>query len=136
LNEVTFRPVITPITIAFRSTTARLRYSGANPGKGEKRFPMRNPYELTFIVRNDPNDEVINSAIGQVQSWVEANQMGQVTKVDRWGRRKLAYEIDKQRDGYYVCMMGEMDPVNLTELERNLKLSPSILRYLLIRTDN
>lgn len=96
---------------------------------------MRYPYELTFIVRNDPSDEVINAAIGQVQSWVEANGMGQVTKVDRWGRRRLAYELDKQREGYYVCLTGEMDPTNLPELERNLKLSPSILRYLLIRTD-
>lgn len=97
---------------------------------------MRYPYELTFIVRNDPNDEVINAAIGQVQTWVEANDMGQVTKVDRWGRRRLAYELDKQREGYYVCLMGEIDPANLPELERNLKLSNSILRYLLIRTDH
>jgi small subunit ribosomal protein S6 len=97
---------------------------------------MRNPYELTFIVRNDPNDEVINAAIGQVQTWLEANSMGQVTKIDRWGRRKLAYEIAQQREGYYVCITGEADPENLPELERNLKLSPSILRYLLIRTDN
>lgn len=96
---------------------------------------MRYPYELTVIVRNDPNDEVINNTVGQVQSWVEANSLGQVTKVDRWGRRRLAYEIDKQREGYYVCLTGEMDPANLPELERNLKLSSSVLRYLLIRTD-
>lgn len=96
---------------------------------------MRYPYELTVIVRNDPNDEVINNTVGQVQSWVEANNLGQVTKVDRWGRRRLAYEIDKQREGYYVCLTGEMDPANLPELERNMKLSSSVLRYLLIRTD-
>jgi small subunit ribosomal protein S6 len=96
---------------------------------------MRNPYELTFIVRNDPSDEVINGVISQVQAWVEADNMGQVTKTDRWGRRRLAYEIDKQREGYYVCMTSEMDPVNMPELERNLKLSPNILRYLLIRAD-
>ncbi|GIL12154.1 MAG: 30S ribosomal protein S6 [Chloroflexota bacterium] len=97
---------------------------------------MRNPYELTFIVRNDPSDEVINNTITQVQTWLEANNMGQVTKIDRWGRRKLAYELDKQREGYYVCLNADVDPVNLPELERNLKLSPNILRYLLIRTDN
>jgi small subunit ribosomal protein S6 len=94
---------------------------------------MRRAYELTFIVRLDPNEEVINNAIKQVQSWVEADELGQVTKVDRWGRRKLAYEIDKQRDGYYVYMDAEMDPKNLAELERNLKLSPTILRHLIIR---
>lgn len=97
---------------------------------------MRHSYELTVIVRNDPNDEVINNTVSQVQGWVEANSLGQVTKVDRWGRRRLAYELDKQREGYYVCMTGDMDPANLPELERNLKLSPNVLRYLLIRTDN
>jgi small subunit ribosomal protein S6 len=94
---------------------------------------MRNSYELTFIVRIDPNEEVMNNSVTQVQSWVEADNLGQVTKIDRWGRRKLAYEIDKQRDGYYVCMSADIDPKNLPELERNLRLAPSILRYLIIR---
>lgn len=97
---------------------------------------MRHAYELTFIVRNDPNEETINTAITQVQAWVEADSLGQVTKIDRWGRRKLAYEIDKQRDGFYVLMNAEIDPQNLPELERNLKLSPDVLRYLLIRPGN
>jgi small subunit ribosomal protein S6 len=96
---------------------------------------MRHQYELTFIVRLDPSEEVMNNVISQVQGWVEANNLGKVNKADRWGKRKLAYEIDKQRDGYYVCMDAEIDPQNLPELERNLRLSPSILRYLLIRPD-
>jgi small subunit ribosomal protein S6 len=97
---------------------------------------MRHAYELTFIVRNDPNEETINNAVTTVQGWVETNNLGQVTKIDRWGRRKLAYEIDKQRDGFYVLMNAEIDPQNLPELERNLKLSPDVLRYLLIRPGN
>lgn len=84
-------------------------------------------------MRVDPSEEVINNTVTQVQGWVEADNLGQVTKIDRWGRRKLAYEIDKQRDGYYVLMNADIDPKNLAELERNLKLSPSVLRYLLIR---
>lgn len=93
---------------------------------------MRHTYELTFIVRVDPSEEVINNTVTQVQGWVEADNLGQVTKIDRWGRRKLAYEIDKQRDGYYVLMNADIDPQNLSELERNMKLSPTVLRYLLI----
>lgn len=104
-------------------------------GKEIIEFPMRHTYELTFIVRIDPSDEVINNTVTQVQGWVEANELGQVTKIDRWGRRKLAYEIDKQRDGYYVCMTADIDPKNLPELERNMKLSNTVLRYLLIRPD-
>ena len=93
---------------------------------------MKRAYELGFIVRLDSNEEVINDSVSQVQTWVEANELGQVTKIDRWGRRKLAYEIDKQRDGYYVFMYADIDPDNLPELERNLKLSSSILRYLIV----
>lgn len=93
---------------------------------------MRKAYELGFIVRLDPNEEVINETVSQVQVWVEANELGQVTKIDRWGRRKLAYEIDKQRDGYYVFMYADIDPLNLPELERNLKLSGNVLRYLIV----
>jgi small subunit ribosomal protein S6 len=94
---------------------------------------MKHSYELTFIARLDPNEEVINNTITQVQQWVEAGEQGSVTKLDRWGKRKLAYEIDKQRDGYYVCMFADIDGDALPELERNLKLSPDVIRYLLIR---
>ncbi|HUN05465.1 MAG TPA: 30S ribosomal protein S6 [Aggregatilineales bacterium] len=94
---------------------------------------MKHSYELTFIARLDPNEEVINNTITQVQQWVEAGEQGNVTKLDRWGKRKLAYEIDKQRDGYYVCMFADIDGAALPELERNLKLSPDVIRYLLIR---
>jgi small subunit ribosomal protein S6 len=97
---------------------------------------MKRSYELGFIVRIDPNEEVINDTVTLVQSWVEADGLGQVTKIDRWGRRKLAYEIDKQRDGYYVFMYADIDPSNLPELERNLKLSSSVLRYLIIQPDS
>jgi small subunit ribosomal protein S6 len=96
---------------------------------------MRNTYELAFIVRIDPSEEVINNTVTQVKEWVEAENLGEVKTTDRWGRRKLAYEIDKQRDGYYVLMNAEIDPKNLPELERNLRLSPNVLRYSLIRPD-
>lgn len=96
---------------------------------------MKREYEFTFIVRTDPNDDVMNETVEQVRAWVEADGLGEVTKIDRWGRRKLAYEIDKQREGYYVLFYADIDPQNLPELERNMQLSPDILRYLLIRPE-
>ena len=98
---------------------------------------MKRPYELAFVVRIESSgDEAINDQIAQVQTWVEAEEFGQVTKIDRWGRRKLAYEIDRQREGYYVIMEANIDPKGLPELERNLKLSSAILRYLIVRADD
>ena len=96
---------------------------------------MKRPYELTVIVRIDPSDEVMQAAITQVHTWVEENDQGKVVNADHWGRRRLAYEINKQREGYYICMQAEIEPAHINELERNLKLSSDILRYLLIRPD-
>lgn len=97
---------------------------------------MKRPYEIAFIVRiESAGDEAINDQVTQVQGWIEADGKGQVTKIDRWGRRKLAYEIDRQREGYYVIMEANVDPSGLPEVERNLKLSSAILRYLIIRAD-
>lgn len=96
---------------------------------------MKRDYELAFIVRVDPNEEVINETVNQVRSWVEADDLGTVAKVDRWGRRKLAYEIDKQREGYYVIFTAQIDTKNLPELERNLQLSSTVLRYLMVRAE-
>lgn len=97
---------------------------------------MKRPYEITFIVRLDNTDEaLVNQTIDNVRDWIEADNLGQVKRIDRWGRRKLAYEIDRQREGYYTLMESEIEPRALAEIERNLNLSPYILRYLIVRTD-
>lgn len=97
---------------------------------------MKRPYELAVIVRMDPNQAVIDEAVKQVQTWVEADGLGEVSSIDRWGQRRLAYEIDKQRDGYYAIMQINIDPAGLAELEENMKLSTAVLRYLLIRQES
>ncbi len=97
---------------------------------------MKRAYEVAFIVRLDTADEAqINTTVDQVRGWVEAGELGQVQRIDRWGRRKLAYEIDKQREGYYVFMDSQIEPQALGEIERNLNLSPFVLRYLIVRKD-
>ncbi len=97
---------------------------------------MKRPYELMFVVRTDPNEEVMRESIEQIHQWVEEDELGTITKVDHWGRRKLAYEIDSQREGYYVLMEADIDTNHLEELERNLKLSADVLRYLIVRPDS
>jgi len=91
---------------------------------------LRNAYELTFIVRLDGDEASVNNTVEQVRSWVETD--GQVTKIDRWGRRRLAYEIDKQREGYYVLMYADIEAASIKELERSMNLSPFILRHLVV----
>lgn len=95
---------------------------------------MRN-YELTFIVHPEVEDEGLASVIEKVSQFITAGN-GQVTNVNHWGRRRLAYPIQKQREGYYVLMQVQLDPASINELERNLKLTEQVIRYLLVRVDD
>lgn len=96
---------------------------------------MKRAYEVIFIVRLDTDEATINGAIDQVRAWVEADELGQITKIDRWGRRKMAYEIKKQREGYYVLMDAQIEPKALVEIEVNLNISENVLRYLIVRKE-
>ncbi len=94
-------------------------------------------YELTFIVRILPSDEEVNQAIDQVISFIELGGNGVVKSVDRkiFGRRRLAYQIDGQREGHYVFIRAAINPDHIDELETELKLFDSVLRYLLVRDE-
>ena len=96
---------------------------------------MKRDYEVAVVVRLEANEELINESIEQVKNWIEENELGKVNKIDRWGRRKLAYEIDRQREGYYVFMYSDIDPLHLPELDQNLRLAASVLRYLIVRAE-
>jgi small subunit ribosomal protein S6 len=96
---------------------------------------LKRDYELTFILRIESNEEALNGQIDEVKGWVEAEELGTVNRIDRWGRRRLAYEIDRQREGIYVLMDSTLDSAGLDELERNLRLAPNVLRYLIVRKD-
>lgn len=92
-------------------------------------------YELTFVVRADIPEDAVSSTVEQIQNWVTADEGNEVLRVDQWGRRKLAYPINEQREGHYVLLEITLAPNSIAELERNLKLSDAVLRYLLIRGD-
>ncbi len=122
--------------MTFRSVFEHPRRHRAIPGKGTTDTLMKRAYELTFIVRLDGMDEAqINATVDQVRAWLETDELGQVKKIDRMGRKRMAYEIDKQREGFYVMFEAEIEPRSIAELERQLNLAPAILRYLFVRTD-
>ncbi|GIV96183.1 MAG: 30S ribosomal protein S6 [Herpetosiphonaceae bacterium] len=95
-------------------------------------------YELMYILRPDlGGEEELNAQIERVQGYIQ-DQGGRVADVEHsspWGRRRMAYEIDGQQEGYYVLTHFEMDPARCVELERNLKITEPVIRYLLIRTN-
>jgi len=94
---------------------------------------MRN-YELTFIVHPELEKGGVTAAIERVKQLIVEGG-GQVNKVDPWGKRRLAYPIRKQREGYYVVMQVQLPPEAVSELERRLELDEEVLRYLVVRTE-
>jgi small subunit ribosomal protein S6 len=87
-------------------------------------------YELVFIVHPDLDDAAFKELVEKVKGWItEAG--GIISKVDSWGKRKLAYRIRKQKEGQYVAIKAEIPPLFCVQLERNLRLTESVLRFLI-----
>jgi small subunit ribosomal protein S6 len=89
---------------------------------------------MSIVLRGDLSEEDRTGQLDTIQEWIKANE-GSVTKIDDWGRRRLAYEIDDQRDGFYSIITAELPAHAPSELERNMQISDNVLRYLIIRDD-
>ena len=87
-------------------------------------------YELVFIIHPDLDETASNEVIERVKGWIGDNG-GEVKKVDLWGKRRLAYPIRKQNEGQYVLFDLSMDPSFGSQLERSLKLTEPVMRFLL-----
>ncbi|MBP8988978.1 MAG: 30S ribosomal protein S6 [Clostridia bacterium] len=95
---------------------------------------MQRQYEVVYILNPTMDEEAINTTMEKIQTLIESSAT--VEKVDVWGRRKLAYEIDDQKEGHYVLINFSAEPDFPKELERVLKITDGVLRYLIVRTDD
>jgi len=91
-----------------------------------------NEYELMFIVRPEADSDAVTAVNEQVAGWIGA-QGGEVLQTNVWGRRKLAFAIDKQTEGTYVLMTLRLAGLALAEVERNIRLHEQVLRYMFVR---
>lgn len=91
-------------------------------------------YEVAFIAQADLDESSLNALTEKAKGWVTATG-GQVTQVDLWGRRRLAYPIRKQHEGQYILMQTQMNANATREVERNLRLTEQVIRFQIIRTD-
>jgi len=93
-----------------------------------------NEYEIMVIINPELDEEGVAAEIERIQTRL-TDLGGQVQKVDRLGRRRLAYPINKRVEGYYAVLRFQFPVANLAELERWLKLNENLLRYLNTRLD-
>jgi len=90
---------------------------------------MRN-YELVCIIQPELDETAFNEAVDKVKGWI-SDAGGSVSKVDVWGKRRLAYLIRKQREGQYVLLNVSLPPAAATDLERNIRFLEPVMRHML-----
>jgi small subunit ribosomal protein S6 len=91
---------------------------------------LRN-YELIYILRTDLEEEATEAVINKFTGLIEKNG-GEVVKVDKWGKRRLAYAIKKRTEGFYVIVDFKAEPAVSHEVERVLKITDEVLRHMVV----
>ena len=95
---------------------------------------MNRKYELVYVVSPDASDDQITALHTQVEETV-ARLSGQLEKTENWGRRKLAYEIGRHKEGTYVLEVINGSGELMKELDRRLKVLDYVIRHLVVRVD-
>ena len=95
---------------------------------------MKRPYEVTFIVPTGIPETDQKALIEKVSGWL-TDAGGEIKNTNHWGRRRLAYAIGTNREGYYVLLEAEVEPKAMDEFQRKMNIEANILRYLVIRPD-
>lgn len=91
-------------------------------------------YEAMYILKPTLEEEAIDAAITRFEEVVK-NSGGENVKIDRWGKRRLAYEVDGINEGFYVLMNFASESAAAQELERLLKINDDIVRHLVLRSE-
>ena len=91
-------------------------------------------YEVLFIVAPNTEESDIDTLVTQLSD-VATNQGARIAKIDRMGRRRLAYPIGKFNDGHYVVFTIEGSGAEIAELERRMRVTDAVIRYITIRID-
>ena len=95
---------------------------------------MVRDYELMYIVRPELDDEALRTTTESVDTLIRGLG-GTVGKTTMWGKRRLAYEVDRLRDGHYVITLLQLDGARVADLERALQIHDTVFRHLLVRGD-
>ena len=90
-----------------------------------------NKYESVIIINPNVEEETIKSLIDRFSTLI--NSDGKVEKVDELGKKKLAYEIGKNKEGFYVVFDFEANPSLIAELERNYRITDEVIKFIVVK---
>jgi small subunit ribosomal protein S6 len=91
-------------------------------------------YEELFIAKPDAPEEELDQFVEQMRSMI-TTAGGTVDKIERWGKRRLAYRVDKYREGNYVLVQFSSNPETVKEFERRLRVADVVIKFLTVRID-
>src|SRR5579884_4259939 len=95
---------------------------------------MTRIYEELFIAKPDAPDEEVDQFVEQLRTHL-TGAGATVDKIEKWGKRRLAYKVDKYREGAYVLFQFSAGPETVKELERRLRVSDLVIKFLTVRID-
>ncbi len=94
---------------------------------------MMNKYESVIIVNPNLEEESVKNLIKKFSDLI--NTDGTVASVEEMGKRKLAYEIKKQKEGFYIVFKFEAKPELISELERNYRITDEVMKFIVIKEE-
>ena len=92
-----------------------------------------NKYESVIIINPSVDEDKVKSLIDRFSDLI--NTQGKVTKVDNMGKRKLAYEVKKNKEGIYVVFYFEAEPTLIAELERNYRITDEVIKFIVVKDE-
>ncbi len=101
----------------------------------QKEVFFMNKYELVLILNPNAEEEVLKLELSQTQELIEKFG-GTIDKVDDWGKRRLAYEIDKFQEGFYNFIHFTSGPDVPREVENRIRIRENVIRYLIVRKED
>lgn len=93
-----------------------------------------NKYELTVVINAKIEDDERAATLEKVKEYI-ARYDGTVTEVEEWGKKRLAYEIQKMREGYYYFVQFESVPSCPAEVEKHVRIMENVIRYLCVKKE-
>jgi len=96
---------------------------------------MTRKYELAYIVSPDATEDQVTDLHTQIEAIIQRMGVGTIEKTENWGRRRLAYEIGRHKEGVYVIETINGTGELMKEIERRLKVSDLVIRHLVVRVD-
>ncbi|MCR5004701.1 MAG: 30S ribosomal protein S6 [Clostridiales bacterium] len=93
-----------------------------------------NKYELALVVSAKLDDEAREAVVEKAKGYI-TRFGGEIGEIDAWGKKRLAYEIQYEKEGFYYFIPFEAEPTAPAEIERHCRIMENVLRYLIVRTD-